>query len=999
MESSDILAGQKEIIKDSVLGEISDVLTEKTSHDGIFPDDFRELLQEAEDCLNLSCECARLPLQWFDIAELGCPADLNAAEREEYFSRLTAELSAAFAGTQRAFGLRWSSWDGAAFSVGLSGGGEELAGAVLRGSCRHSVVRAHSGGEPPRKAFTAEASCSVTFMDTDSSEQAFPRKEACSWPDKTASALPGRKYSVEIRFDCPDEKFLRRQLEKINVLAGQLASLQETSLQVSGNAGSSTATTGNITQEMLRTAAGSIRENPSYGMSAAYSRTIYSPDAEYMSDKLKFCAARVNQMLRCGAHAVSITAAAENEADLQALQTVLSGAVSVSGLSLTWHIKPESSRAVILPDHALSLIFSVPSRDFPGFAVQELENYNINIHSEKPALKFGNVVWNGQILPDLLSIPLKEINRHVFVCGMTGSGKTNSVCRLLAETDMPFLVIEPVKGEYRSLCSSAGRRTEICTMDISTDEVCPVNPLWFPAGGSLQYHIDSIKTIIASAFDLYAAMPNILEQCLIRTYVRSGWNIVTGHNVFEGKLPDDKLYPTLSDLCAEIGDYLNKSSFQGETKENYKGALLSRLQSFTSGAKGMLLNQQAHIDFSRIIRDGSNIILELDAIADDSDKSIVMGTVLAQYFQCVKLQTRRIQGGLRHITVLEEAHHIFAESAQESSGSDARRRLSESLSNMLAEIRAYGEGIIIVDQSPSRISPEVIKNTAVKIIHRVDYGKDLELLRNALLLREGDTSAARLLTGQALVRFGGMSSPAVIAVPLSESKEGFSPAKSTGPTLESLIQSSADIIMGSESFASGLAESCRLFVNQALFDGLDGIQASMPMLSAQVSKLIYLHGYKELVRSSSESKIAVRLVMSGIRSLLRQDYAGQKYLCDTAEMFIERIVAMSDGIRDKEWELLSDYRSARLHPKLSEFCANTDNAVYSRLRAVSGNSRYIGLAACILPEFKKLLADGAISDYALKKCLAGCFYVLPEQTVIDMVSLLVNQYTSVTKNV
>ena len=37
---------------------------------------------------------------------------------------------------------------------------------------------------------------------------------------------------------------------------------------------------------------------------------------------------------------------------------------------------------------------------------------------------------------------------------------------------------------------------------------------------------------------------------------------------------------------------------------------------------------------------------------------------------------------------------------------------------MLAEVRALREGIIIADQLPTAMAPEVIKNTNIKLIHR-----------------------------------------------------------------------------------------------------------------------------------------------------------------------------------------------------------------------------------------------------------------------------------------
>ena len=43
---------------------------------------------------------------------------------------------------------------------------------------------------------------------------------------------------------------------------------------------------------------------------------------------------------------------------------------------------------------------------------------------------------------------------------------------------------------------------------------------------------------------------------------------------------------------------------------------------------------------------------------------------------------------------------------------------------MFAEIRAYGESLVIAEQIPAKLVPDVIKNTAVKIVHRLPAADD-----------------------------------------------------------------------------------------------------------------------------------------------------------------------------------------------------------------------------------------------------------------------------------
>ena len=55
---------------------------------------------------------------------------------------------------------------------------------------------------------------------------------------------------------------------------------------------------------------------------------------------------------------------------------------------------------------------------------------------------------------------------------------------------------------------------------------------------------------------------------------------------------------------------------------------------------------------------------------------------------------------------------------------------------MLAEIRKYGEGLIIVDQIPNKLAPDVLKNTNTKIVHRLFAQDDKEAVGNTMALKE-----------------------------------------------------------------------------------------------------------------------------------------------------------------------------------------------------------------------------------------------------------------------
>lgn len=272
-------------------------------------------------------------------------------------------------------------------------------------------------------------------------------------------------------------------------------------------------------------------------------------------------------------------------------------------------------------------------------------------------------------------------------------------------------------------------------------------------------------------------MPNILEQCLYNVYINAGWDLITNKNIYADRLPEEYLYPTFSDLCNEIEDYLDKSDFGEEVLGNYKGALLSRMKSFVNGYKGILLNTTAFPNYSEFLN--GHCVIELEGLADDADKCLVMGTILVQYYQYLKQHFKDSEDKkkLNHLIVIEEAHRLFKKSKKNKtaeSGSDPTGQLVDSLSNMMAEIRAFGEGMLIVDQSPTKLADDVVKNSATKIIHRIDNGDDIKVLQSSMLLPDDTTSFAMLKQGEALVRTDRMTKPCKVLMNCNNDKENYS---------------------------------------------------------------------------------------------------------------------------------------------------------------------------------------------------------------------------------
>lgn len=116
------------------------------------------------------------------------------------------------------------------------------------------------------------------------------------------------------------------------------------------------------------------------------------------------------------------------------------------------------------------------------------------------------------------------MNKHTFVCGITGSGKTNTVKRILESVDKPFMVIEPAKKEYRNI----QKEVNVYTLGRPEINCIKLNPFYIMPGISPQQHIDLLKDLFSASFALYGPMPYILEKCLYNIYLKKGWNLTLG---------------------------------------------------------------------------------------------------------------------------------------------------------------------------------------------------------------------------------------------------------------------------------------------------------------------------------------------------------------------------------------------------------------------------------------------------------------------------------------
>jgi len=431
----------------------------------------------------------------------------------------------------------------------------------------------------------------------------------------------------------------------------------------------------------------------------------------------------------------------------------------------------------------LSVLASTPTESVPGFEIKEMPALGLTDTNDGEYV-LGNITDHGNTIPDAyFSLSKKDLNKHLFVCGLTGSGKTTTVKHILknlSQDNIPFLVLESAKRDYRQLLADESfKNMKVFTIGDATVSPIRFNPFYVQKGVHPVVHIEYLKAIFNASFSLYGPMPHIIEKCLYRIYSKKGWDLTTGkHPHFlknKVEVDDTKyekpehyyFYPTLSDLKSEVENYINhEMDYKGELRDNIKTAIITRIESLCVGAKGFMFNTYDFYSLDKLLK--QPVVFEMENLADDDEKAFFLGLILVLISEFRQKGNPAINPGkkdvgLRHFLVIEEAHRLLknvnTERISEVMG-NPKGKAVEAFSNVIAEMRSLGQGVAVVEQIPSKISPDVIKNSNMKIVHRLVSKDDQSLLAGSLGIDDNEALYLnRLRTGHALCHKEGMSKP------------------------------------------------------------------------------------------------------------------------------------------------------------------------------------------------------------------------------------------------
>lgn len=413
----------------------------------------------------------------------------------------------------------------------------------------------------------------------------------------------------------------------------------------------------------------------------------------------------------------------------------------------------EVTPSAMVSGSELAIHMGLPRKSVCGLPVIEHADFGKEVvrydqESFQSGINLGKVFNMGRSCLNNVRLDKSSLSMHTFVTGSTGSGKSNTTYELIRQTNnlgIKFMVIEPAKGEYKNVF---GHYTDVQVYGTNPEsaELLKINPFKFASKIHILEHVDRLVEIFNVCWPMYAAMPAVLKDAILKSYEDCGWDLSSSKNIY-----GVQLYPTFIDLQESLEEVIHSSAYSEEVKSNYKGSLMTRVKSLTNGLNGQIFTSG---EIPGEVLFDSNVIVDLSRIGSLETKSLIMGLLIMQLSEYRMSSADAMNVPLKHMTILEEAHHILkrTSSEQNSESSSLAGKSVEMISNAIAEMRTYGEGFVIVDQSPSAVDSSAIRNTNTKIIMRLPDESDRRLAGKSAGLRDSQLDEiAKLPKGVAVV--------------------------------------------------------------------------------------------------------------------------------------------------------------------------------------------------------------------------------------------------------
>ena len=353
-----------------------------------------------------------------------------------------------------------------------------------------------------------------------------------------------------------------------------------------------------------------------------------------------------------------------------------------------------------------------------------------------------------------IGFSLKDLAKHMLIVGTPGSGKTTFsvglLDRLWKDHHIPFLVIEPAKNEYRSLIQSI---PDLQVFTPGKNFISPFvfNPFVPPKNVRLETYKNTLKTAFAAGVSMSTPLDKIFEDTINNCYSDFRW--------LDSYTKDNKgQIFNISDFIKCFQETFDEIGYTGDAR-NIGRAGIVRLKSLAN-----LFDNYFSIPIEDILTKPT--IIELAAIENSDQKALIIALLLLSILAYVNANYVG-EGGLRNFILLEEAHVLLDTSSNGGEGAANPAAIAQGLvKRMLAEIRSYGVGIGIADQSPRKVGIDIVALTDIKVAFRLVENEDKQILADSTSMTDLQTARlAKLKPGEAFLFFNKLDEPEEVVTP------------------------------------------------------------------------------------------------------------------------------------------------------------------------------------------------------------------------------------------
>lgn len=429
-----------------------------------------------------------------------------------------------------------------------------------------------------------------------------------------------------------------------------------------------------------------------------------------------------------------------------------------------WHIFGKVFQYVSTPMNTeeLSLAASLPRRDVPGlrFVKTAVRFANNPAEFAGDSITLGRVVDTGVIQNNEYKIDPHALVRHALVTGSTGSGKSTTcktIIREVSERGIPVLIIEPAKDDYMRWAVQENRKLPedrrfqlympgVKEFDGEKLSELKLNPFQPGAVGEapvdLMQRGEKLTAVLNASLPVSDVLPVIIDETVYSYLYRS-----FKAPFLAGEMEQPLVYPKMDGMIEMAKDVLRARNYEQKVQDNIGASLETRFQYLVRGTRGKILNVSRSTEFDELFRKPA--VINLSRITNEKDRALIMSLLMLSLYEYrISAYTwdenwrREAQKNhLLHLTVIEEAHNVLSRPRGDYGGTgNPQQAAADLFVSMLSEIRSYGEGMMIVDQVPTRLIPDAVKNTNYKIVHRLTSPDDCDVMAAGLALRPDQKS-------------------------------------------------------------------------------------------------------------------------------------------------------------------------------------------------------------------------------------------------------------------